>query len=259
MPQNMRTPGLNLLILVILGLFLMVSCIKDDHETGIAFLDIRVTDAPANFDQVNVEIIGIEVTGSGTGTVALGVTPGIYNLLDFTGGVDTLIASGGIPAGKMQQVRLLLGANNSIVVDGVTYPLATPSAMQSGLKLQVHRELVAGVSYSLLLDFDAAQSVVEQGNGQYSLKPVIRVVSEAINGSISGTINPAVGLVPVTASDGNSFYSSYTDSTGYFLVSGLPAGTYDVYLSPLPPLTADTLSGVAVVVGQNTDVGQINL
>lgn len=256
---TMSKPIKTVFLYFFLGLILMTACGKEENSSGTAYLAIRLTDAPANYDEVNVEIIGIEVTGSAANTISLDVTPGVYNLLDFTGGVDTLIANGGVPAGKLQQVRLILGTSNSIVVDGITYPLATPSAMQSGLKLQVHRELVAGVSYSMLLDFDAAQSVVEQGNGQYSLKPVIRVVSEALNGSISGTINPSLALVPITATEGTSFFSSYTDSTGYFLIPGLPAGTYELYLNPLPPLVSDTLTGIGVTVGQNTDVGQINL
>lgn len=112
-----------------LGLIIMTACGKDENSSGTAYLAIRLTDAPANYDEVNVEIIGIEVTGSAANTISLDVTPGVYNLLDFTGGVDTLIANGGVPAGKLQQVRLILGTSNSIVVDGITYPLATPSAM----------------------------------------------------------------------------------------------------------------------------------
>lgn len=187
------------------------------------------------------------------------VVSGVYNLLDLTGGIDTLIATAGIPAGKLQQIRLILGQNNTIVVDGISYPLQTPSAMQSGLKLQVHEELVGGVSYSILLDFDAAQSVVDQGNGQYSLKPVIRVVDEAMTGSITGNVLPAMASIPVTATNGLNSYSSYTDSSGFFLISGVPSGNYDLVVSPTAPWIADTLSGVGVVVGQITNVGVIQL
>jgi hypothetical protein len=46
---------------------------------------------------------------------------------------------------KVQQIRLILGTRNT-VVDGITYPLSTPSAEQSGLKLQVNQTLQEGVS-----------------------------------------------------------------------------------------------------------------
>jgi hypothetical protein len=237
----------------------MVSCKKDANSSGMAYLEIRLTDAPANYDEINVEIIGVEIKGSAAGTLFMDVVPGIYNLLDLTGGIDTLIATAGIPAGKLQQIRLILGQNNSIVVDGISYPLQTPSAMQSGLKLQVHEELVGGVSYSILLDFDAAQSIVELGNGQYSLKPVIRVIDEAISGSITGSVLPAMASIPVTATNGLNAYSSYTDSTGFFLISGVPSGNYILTINPPAPLNSDTLNGVGVVVGQITNVGVIQL
>lgn len=237
----------------------MVSCNKESDNQSLAELEIRFTDAPANYDEVNVEIIGVEIKGSAAGTILMDVVPGIYNLLDLTGGIDTLIATAGIPAGKLQQIRLILGQNNTIVVDGISHPLQTPSAMQSGLKLQVHEELVGGVSYSILLDFDAAQSVVDQGNGQYSLKPVIRVVDEAISGSIAGNVIPAMASIPVTATNGLNAYSSYTDSSGFFLISGVPPGNYDLVINPPAPWIADTLSGVGVVVNQITNVGAIQL
>jgi hypothetical protein len=41
---------------------------------------------------------------------------------------------------KVQQIRLILGTRNTVVLD-ITYPLSTPSAEQSGLKLQVNQTL----------------------------------------------------------------------------------------------------------------------
>lgn len=244
--------------LLLIVTLLATSC-TEDEESGQASLQIRLTDAPAVYEEVNVEIVAVEITGTASGTITMNTNTGIYNLLDYTGGIDTLIASAGIPAGKLQQVRLILGSNNSVVLNGVSYPLSTPSAMQSGLKLQVHRELVAGVSYALLLDFDAGQSVVNQGNGQYALKPVIRVVDQAINGSISGTVVPATPVSLATAIGGGSTYSSYSDTSGFFLIAGVPAGSYDVVITPQAPLLPDTVVGVVVVNGQVTDVGQIVL
>jgi hypothetical protein len=61
-------------------------------------------------------------------------------------------------------------------VDGVSYPLSTPSAEQSGLKLQVNATLEAGVVYTILLDFDANKSIVVTGNNTYKLKPVVSII-----------------------------------------------------------------------------------
>jgi hypothetical protein len=244
--------------LIISSMFL-ISCNKDkDDETGTSVVSVVLTDAPGNYDAVYVDIQAVEVTGAG-GVVNLNASPGIYNLLDFTNGNDTLIAVGSITSGMVEQIRLILGSNNSVVIDGVSYPLATPSAMQSGLKLQIHKSFAPGVAYLLLLDFDAHQSIVEQGNGQYSLKPVIRVVDTAISGSITGTIIPDTVNCSITAEANSIAYSTYSMSTGAFLLPGLPQGTYTVTVNPNPPFLPVTINNVNVVNGNVTDIGVVNL
>src|SRR5436190_14387468 len=159
----------NFLLLCSVALLLTTACKKEEATSpaGATPVKIRMTDAPAAYDQVNVDIIGVEFKVNSGTTVNLNVNAGVYNLLDFANGVDTLIASADVPSGELSQVRLILGSNNSVVVDGQPHPLATPSAMQSGLKLNVHSTLQPGVLYELLLDFDANQSIVITGNGEY--------------------------------------------------------------------------------------------
>src|SRR5688572_19475173 len=158
-----------------LGAVIFTFCKKDENKpvpSAPTPYYVRMTDAPGNFTEVNIDLQGVEITGQGK-TASLNVNPGIYNLLDFANGVDTLIATGSLNAAKVQQIRLILGSNNSVVVDSVSYPLTIPSGSESGLKIQVHQTLQAGVAYEVLLDFDANQSVVLNGNGGYHLKPVI--------------------------------------------------------------------------------------
>jgi hypothetical protein len=64
------------------------------------------------------------------------VVPGIYDLLKLSNGVEKLIATDTLEISKVQQIRLILGTRNTVVLDGITYPLSTPSAEQSGLKLR---------------------------------------------------------------------------------------------------------------------------
>jgi hypothetical protein len=249
-------------IFFVIAIFsLMTASCKKSSPSGTSSFAVRMTDAPGNFSAVYIDLQSVIVTGGSGGDVTLNVHPGIYNLLDFSNGIDTLIASGNLQVGSVEQVRLVLGSNNSVVVNGQSYPLSTPSAQQSGLKLQVHQTLEAGVSYSLLLDFDANQSVVLQGNGSYLLKPVIRTVEAAVSGSISGLINPISAMVVVTATDNASgiSYSSVTQVNGQFLLSGLPAGIYSVTITPPSPLLPVTMTNVMVTTGVKTNVGTINL
>ncbi len=236
---------------------LMISSCKK-ADTGTSTMAVRMTDAPGNFTAVYIDLQSVVVTGSG-GDVTLNTTAGIYNLLNFSSGVDTLIATGAISAGEVSQIRLILGPNNSVVVGGVTYPLSTPSAQQSGLKLQVHKTFQAGVAYYMLLDFDANQSIVLQGNGSYQLKPVIRVVDTALGGAIEGSITPVGTLVTITAVSNNISYSSFAQANGHFLISGLPAGTYSVSLQSSLNQNPVVINNITVTTGVTTDMGAVNL
>src|SRR6478609_338584 len=162
--------------------FIMNSCKKDKEETAVKSTypyNIRMTDGPGPYSAVYIDLQGVEITGNDGKAVLMNVHKGIYNLLNFSNGIDTLIASGILEVATVQQIRLILGPNNSVVIDSVSYPLSTPSAEQSGLKLQVHQTLQAGVLFHVLLDFDANQSIVDEGNGSYKLKPVIRTIVAA--------------------------------------------------------------------------------
>ncbi len=239
---------------------LSVGCKKDDTNKEDAVLSIRLTDAPASYDAVYIDLAAIELTGNQNQPIQINVIPGIYNLLDFTNGTDTLIAIGGLPSGRVQQIRLILGNNNSVVVNGVSHPLSTPSAQQTGLKLQWHQDLEPGIAYMVLLDFDAGKSIVEEGNGTYSLKPVIRIIDTAISGSIQGAVNPPGEICYVEAVDANNnSFSSYSDSTGGFLISGVPAGSYTVTVTPDPPLVPVVINNVTVNNGSITQLGTVNL
>lgn len=243
-----------------LSIMLVSACNKDNENTKEkAHLSIRMTDAPANYNAVLIDLQSVEVTGDNGGTFLLNANAGIYNLLDYANGFDTLIAIGDLNAGKVSQIRLILGPNNSVIIDNVAYPLSTPSAQQSGLKLQVHRTFEPGVSYMLLLDFDANQSITLTGNGEYQLKPVIRVIDAAVSGSIKGSISPLGIMAMITATSGDITYSSVNNSNGQFLLPGLPAGIYNVIVNPEIPYAEVTLFDVAVVTGVSTDLGLIAL
>ncbi len=233
----------------------ITSCTKDSTTDKQALLTVRMTDAPANFDAVMVDVQGVEVTGDRGNAVMLNTTAKVYNLLELSNGVNALIATGGLNAGTVSQIRLILGTNNSVKVAGVVYPLTTPSAMQSGLKLAVNQTFEAGVEYTILLDFDASQSIVLTGNNEYQLKPVIRTIDTAISGSIKGSVSPLTGNVLISATSNGVTYTTVTAANGSFLIAGLPLGTYIITITPVLPLLPITLTGKTVVVGASTDLG----
>jgi hypothetical protein len=245
--------------LVIVAAFGLTACGSDEQT---ARLEIRLTDAPGDYEAVYVDIQGVEINSESgeSGWKQLEVNKGIYNLIEFTNGMDTLLATAILPAGKVSQIRLKLGNDNTVVIDGDTKDLTTPSGQQSGVKLNVHADLVEGITYKLWLDFDAARSVVETGSGKYNLKPVIRTFTEAQSGAIKGVVTPAESLPAVFAITGvDTVATTYADETGKFLLSGVPEGTYTVSFDPKEGFDPFQKTSVSVSTGVVTDLGVVAL
>lgn len=208
-------------------------------------LGVSLTDAPScGFDAVNVTISKVRVHQSSTagdndsGWTDLTIAPARrVNLLNLTNGVLESLGQVSLPSGNYTQVRLLLepstNSNNTVVPTGGTETiLETPSAAQSGIKLNANFTVPAGGRYDLVMDFDACKSVVTKGNGKYALKPVIKVVPTALNG-INGYISTALAgsNVSVTAQQNGTIVAATVPSaSGEFILSRLPLGNYDVVI-----------------------------
>ncbi len=160
------------LIIIAATVQIFFSCEKKDDK--FATLSVRLTDAPALYDSVLIEILSVEVHTDVNGWETLATNQGIYNLLQLQNNVDTvLVLSQQIPAGRVNQIRLILGINNRVVVSGISYPLSISSQDETGLKLNIQRILQPNTPYLLVMDFDAEQSIILTGNNTYKLKPVV--------------------------------------------------------------------------------------
>jgi len=235
------------------------SCSKENENTG--HVSLYLTDAPASYDAVNIDITNVMIkTDAETEEIDVELEkPGVYNLLDFSGGLDTLLGSIDLPVGNVSQLRLILGENNSIVVDGDTLELKVPSGSQSGLKVNLHQEIVEGENYKLVIDFDASRSVVSQGNGKYILKPVIRVFSETSGGTIKGNVDPTDALPFVSAVNETDTIGTVANAEGKFVLNGVPEGTYKLTLLPQNGMNELIVNDVEVLQGKTTNVGKLTL
>jgi len=276
--KNVTVKSLMVATFISLGL---TSCSDDDSSeatTGsTANMTVRMTDAPGDYDEVNIDVQDVQIKVDAEaevnaevdadGWVSLNdVQTGVYDLLELTGGISQILADSEVPAGYVSQMRLVLGTENTVVVNGESKPLNTPSAQQSGLKLQLNQELEEGENYAFLLDFDVEESIVTQGNGGYSLKPVIRLSAEADAGMVVGSVIIPASIETgvqslVKLSDGGVTISAYTDAEGDFALNGVPAGTYDLEIIPEASsgLTVYAVSDIAVKPNETTDLGELEL
>jgi len=262
----------------------LASCAKNTENASSAKLEVRMTDAPGNFQAVVLDVQQIEVhlkdESDPSGWQTLAFTPQVVNVLDYVNGKSALLVSTDFAPGDLKEIRLLLGPNSYVVgTDGQQYALKTPSGQTSGVKLKLDKvTLAAGSTYQLLLDFDVAKSVVERGNWKagndkkerYLLKPVIRLVAQDLKGGLRGTVNPAAArpqVLAIRASiTGPDTVSTFADASGAFQLNALPAGTYQVQF--FPTMTAPTgqpayknvvRPGIAVPNDKVTDLGVTQL
>ena len=249
-----------LFILAILAV--LISCDKNDEPAPNPILAIKLTDFPSGYDAVNVEILYMEAN-MGNGWVEFPAEdPGVYNLLEFTNG-NTLLLVGdtSIAPGVMTELRLVLGTNNTVVEDGISYELKTPSGQTSGYKIKMDSQpLEPGGHYRLVIDFDVSESIHETGNGIYMLKPVVRGYLETAVGGIAGTIAPPAGAYYVQAVNPTDTSGTFIDMvTGEFLIGTAMPGTYNVTFYANPGFSDRTIGGIVVTAGNITQLGVVTI
>ncbi|WP_335967108.1 DUF4382 domain-containing protein [Galbibacter sp. PAP.153] len=271
--KNLRRLSSSLLMLLAI-LFVATSC-SDDDDTNtdipsdeMSNVTVKLVDAPGDYEKVNVDIQDVLINRTDddeSGWESIGeINAGVYDLLELTGGASVILAENEIAAGEIEQLRLVLGDNNTVVVDGEELPLDTPSAEQSGLKIKFDDvELDGGYSYEIILDFDAEKSVVEAGeSGKYILKPVINASTEVNSGRIAGAVVPTdYQVLASVVTEEQDTITTYTDDSGIFVLNGVPAGTYEVVLTPdeASGYAEVTVPDVAVENGEVADIGSIEL
>jgi hypothetical protein len=167
-----------------------------------------------------------------------------------------------LQAGSYQQIRLILASNSATVSanacgsaancvvlasDSSVHTLQLSSESKTGIKIPSGQiasgsfTIAAGQTKDLDIDFNTCESIVQEGNGQYRLKPVLHAgevstTSTSINGKVldSATGNPVNGTVLVAAEMKDSTgvdrvqMSKLAGSDGTFVFCPLPAGAYDL-------------------------------
>jgi len=253
-------------------IFLVFGCGNDEsssptdsgNDTG--SLKILLTDAPAEFDHVNITFTEVSVHFGEADTTAAGSTgewivvndqTQTFDLLTLSNGATSLLGQKDLEIGHYTQIRLVI-SDAEVVVDGESYHLKVPSGE---FKFVNGFDIVANTPTELVVDFDAARSVHEKGKkGDYTLKPTLRIINKTQSGSISGTVTNYQDLpVAFAIAGADTLSSSYIkEDSGQFRLSFLPAGTYTVAVTDTLGKNF-TMADVLVSDGKTTSIGDITL
>jgi hypothetical protein len=160
---------------------------------------VRLVDAPGDFQEINVDVQKVEIHSTTGGWITLSQPNEVVNLLSLTNGVAKTLADTTIPAGTYEQMRLLLGSNNTVKVNGTVYPLVVPSGLQTGIKLPLSFTVAANTTKDVFIDFNGQKSVFVHGtgNGEYILRPVVRAFDQLATGAVKGVLTDAATNLPL--------------------------------------------------------------
>src|ERR1022692_3992021 len=228
--------------------------------SGQSKMSIYLTDGPTDFYKVLVDIIQVAVLidtantqnahddlgqwgpgfcGHGRGPRdrslvwdTLSINPGTYDLLQLRNGADTLLGSGTYPTGKVIEVRITLGTNNTVYTDSTTsYPLQIFGFNSPTLfDINVSRENVYSVSnndFKLWLDFNLQRSLILWG-GTYYLRPYVVAYNYIRLSKIQGLILPPGASPLVEAYNSSDTLYAIPNWNGSYQFSGVSAGTYTI-------------------------------
>jgi hypothetical protein len=256
-----------------------------DDPGGYQGVNLFLTDDPSfEFDNIFIDIQKVEIKaeddheaehhggdsnksgadddngGSSGGWMTLNSKPGVYDILTFRNGLDTMFSSGSFQSAQaLKKVRLTLGNNNKVVLNGVTSPV-TLKNRQVVINLEEGMvELKPGGSVNIWLDFDAGRSIKVHGN-EFELEPGMKAYTKNKAGTIEGRVTPANAKAMVMAISGNDTATAKPGNEGEFKIQGLKAGTYKLLVHPTANNYLDaTLSNIAVNVNEDTHTGTITL
>lgn len=186
--KNLKT----ICLFVLSGLSLAMlqwGCKKEDKESeGSGYMQMELTDTPGNYLHVYVDVQSVQVHRSNTDTAAASGSSGwitlntrdtIYDLLTLQNNITAVLCDSTLlPAGKITQMRLILGTNNTVVLnDGSTQMLNIPSSANTGIKINLNTTIEKDKTTRVVIDFNADESINLVGGGVYQMKPVIKVKS----------------------------------------------------------------------------------
>lgn len=223
------------------------------------------------FDSVFVDIRALEVkleddTLPNDGWVSLAIRPGVYNILRFRNGIDTLFGTGSLPNARVKKVKLITGDRNSVMKDGQSFPLRVKDE---------DREVIANLDNSnfeinnsqvlFWIDFDAGNSIRVDNSGSgnhngYRLKSHIKIFTRSRSGAIEGKVLPREADPIIKAVIGSDTATAIPDDDdGEFKIVGLNAGTYTVIIDGQNGYRDTTITNVVVRNREDTHLPLIRL
>ena len=212
---------------------------NDDDDIS-AQLSVGITDGPVeNASAIVISFNAIELHGAENTIIEFDPAKTI-NLLDYQGTDRLLLLDNKkLTAGDYQWLRLSIVESDSYIrLNGTQrHPLVIPSSAQTGLKLNRNFTLGAGNHTDFTIDFDLRKSIHQEGTGDYTLRPTLRLVDNLDVNTITGTIAEAL----ITDPNCNNGSNNDTGNAVY-LFAGHDALIQDIQTNTNDPITSASVN-----------------
>ena len=236
----------------------LAGCQEDEYVAGTTSFSLKLTDAPAAYQEVQLHIKEVQVeTPSETFTIP--VTTAAFNVLDLRMGKSlVLVDDFELSSERIQALRLVFHeTENTVRTDSVEHQLTMPEQTNGVWEIEMTEDLKPGIPFTMVLDFDAARSVTfNQDEEQYMLKPVIRAFSESVSGVVRGHVTPELAMPTLyLLSEGDTLAGTLATQQGEFYFPGVPDGNYQLEVVSGQPVYEDLrLDDIALTAGETVDL-----
>jgi hypothetical protein len=244
----------------------VLACCSSSGANNQGELFIKVLDAPASFQQMNIDVDRVSIHRAGVSgdvgwTIASTGASGSFDLLNLRNGRNLQLVLNKVPVGSYDLIKINFGAC-TITDNGLEQLLQLDPTIQSGDSLLYGFQIVEGQQVQITFDFNAYRSVYKNGD-LYYFRPVIRVQNTLLSGWILGSVirpDTLPNAATVHTFTGVDSVLTLCDPNNSFQLSDLPENTYTVtILSGDAKLRDTSIANVTVVRRQGYNIGAIML
>lgn len=292
--MNKRNTLYYIAAILVIIVVIVSSCSKNssiESVVGQQNVSFYLTDAPAIYDKVLIDIKSVKILvdtskdtrkkdscnwerigeerdrrfASGDSVLVwqdLSIKAGVYDVLKLRNGLDTLLASKTVENGAVRLIKIEFGTNNSLMQDSITYPLQLPVGAPNYIIIKLkgyELDEYLPRKLRLWLDFDIANSIIQERDNQFYLRPWIKFFTEKTTASLSGKINSMEAKPIVLVFNNTDTAVALPNKEGYFKIRGLKEGTYTVYVNASNGYIGKILSNITVSKTKEFLLGTIEL
>ncbi|SMD42694.1 protein of unknown function [Aquiflexum balticum DSM 16537] len=256
-------------IFILALLVLSLGC-SETGERSTALVNVFLIGTPGLFDEVGIEILGVEVKTTGTrgqdnSDAVFIPNPQVNQQARLSSLVNTgqyLVGRAEFLVGAIIELTLRLGNDNFVQVGTQTSSLNFRDDSSRNPAITVSIPLDGGISHDVFIDFNTLNSITFTTGAEpvFTLDPKFRAFASLDTGEISGIIRPqGLKCLLLAIQNSDTLANTTQDARGNFLIRGLE-GEFTLSILPFSNgFLADTIQNIIVEPRQRTQLEEITL